>query len=199
MWRVIFCFSMMLLVCREEVRAQPVVVNTFSLRNTDGRQIALTDYPDAKGFILVFTCNHCPFARLYPKRLNALSDKFTAQHVPLLAINSMDSVLYAEEGFEMMQQKAMKEHFKFPYLQDAGQEIGKAFGADHTPEAFVIWKDEGTWVVKYKGAIDDNGEHAEKAVPYVARAVEELLNNRPVSTPETQSFGCRIFYRDNRK
>jgi hypothetical protein len=75
------------------------------------------------------------------------------------------------------------------------QTVGKDFKAEHTPHAFVIWKENNQWIIKYSGAIDDNGEHPEKANPYIANAVDDLLHGKPVKMPETQSFGCAIFYR----
>ena len=171
------------------------VVNDFTLKNIDNSNISLSNFKDAKGFIIVFTCNHCPFAKLYPKRLNDLNTKYKALGVPLLAINSMDTLVYEEESFELMQKKAETEKLNFPYLFDAMQRVGKNFGAEHTPQAYIIWKENNAWVIKYSGAVDDNGEHPEKATSYIGNAVNELLNNKPVSKPETQSFGCRIFYR----
>lgn len=72
---------------------------------------------------------------------------------------------------------------------------GTTFNAEYTPQAFIIWKENNKWVAKYSGAIDDNGKHPEKATSYIANTVDELLNNKPVSNPKTQSFGCKIFYR----
>ncbi len=171
------------------------IINDFKLRNTKNSIISLSNYKNAKGFIVVFTCNHCPFAKLYTKRLNALNKKYRLLNVPLLAVNAMDSLLYKEETFELMRQRAASEKFNFDYLQDAQQLIGKNFGAKHTPQAYIIWKEKNTWIVKYSGAIDDNGEHPEFATPYIANAVDELLTGKKVSTPETESYGCRIFYR----
>ena len=171
-------------------------VNDFSLRNIDNKNISLGSFKAARGFIVVFTCNHCPFAKLYSKRFNSLNAKYQSKGVPLLAINSMDAVTYDEESFALMQQKAKSEKFNFPYLQDSLQIVGKSFGAEHTPHAFVIWKENNAWVIKYSGAIDDNGEHPELATPYIANAVKELLKNKPVSNAETPSFGCRIFYKN---
>lgn len=74
--------------------------------------------------------------------------------------------------------------------------VGKNFGAEHTPQAFVIWKVDNQWIIKYTGAIDDNGEHPELAHSFIANAVDELLKNQPVSMPETASFGCKIFYKN---
>jgi len=172
-----------------------IILSDFKLRNIDGQMIATTDYQSAKGFIIIFTCNHCPFAKLYSKRLNALHQKYASLQVPIVAINSMDTLLYEDEGMEQMKEKARLDHFLFPYLQDASQAVGKAFKAEHTPAAYVIWKVDNRWVIKYKGAIDSDGEHPEKAEPYLAQAVDDLLESKQVRQPQTHSFGCRIIYR----
>jgi peroxiredoxin len=171
------------------------IIEDFSLKNVNGLFVSTKDFKKAKGFIVIFTCNHCPFAKLYGARLNALNAKYKKLKVPLLAINSMDSLVYEDESFDKMRQKAQIEQFNFPYLQDASQIVGKNFGAEHTPAAYVIWKEQRQWIVKYAGAIDDNGENPTLATPYIAQAVDELLKNKPVSNPTTPSFGCRIFYR----
>ncbi len=170
-------------------------VNDFSLRNINNKDVSLNDFKNAKGFIIVFTCNHCPFAKLYLERFNALNSKYKSLGVPLIAINSMDTATYDDESFELMQQKASSAKFNFPYLHDVLQTVGKSFNAEHTPQAFIIWKENSKWVIKYSGAIDDNGEHPELATSYIANAVEELLHNKSVTKAETQSLGCKIFYR----
>ena len=170
-------------------------ISDFSLLNIDSTRISFKTYPNAKGFIVVFTCNHCPFAKLYPARLNALNLKYSSLGVPLLAINSMDTAVYEDENFELMRAKAMREKTNFPYLYDVTQSVGKSFGADHTPHAFILWKENEQWIIKYAGAIDDNGEHAELANSYIENALTELLSNKAISNAETASFGCRIYYR----
>ncbi len=170
-------------------------IQDFSLKNVDNKTISTKAFPDAKGFIVVFICNECPFAKLYSKRLNELSTKYTSLNVPLLAINSMDTLVYEDESFKDMQSKAKNDKFKFPYLQDVDQLVAKNFDAQHTPSAFIIWKEQDQWVIKYKGAIDDNGQNPSIAIPYVANNVDALLRNQPVILNETLSFGCRIFYR----
>lgn len=174
----------------------PDAVTDFKLKNTDGRIISLADYPDAKGFIIVFTCNHCPYAKLYPDRLNALNAKYKSAKVPLIAICSTDTMVYAEDVYPKMIEKAKREKFNFPYLCDGDQKVGRSFTAQKTPHAFVIWKESGKWVVKYSGAIDDNGSEPDKVQQhYVANAVDELLKGKTVSTKQTQSIGCQIHYR----
>jgi peroxiredoxin len=171
-------------------------VQDFSLLNVDGKQVSLSNYPDAQGFIIIFTCNHCPFAKLYPKRMNALTAKYKKRGVPLIAISSTDTVTYEEDSYANMVLKAKKERFKFPFLYDDTQAVAKMFAAYKTPHAFVIWKENGAWVVKYNGAIDDNGAEPKKVQdPYVVQAVDALLNQKEVAVKETSSIGCQIYFR----
>ncbi|MEP6795819.1 MAG: thioredoxin family protein [Saprospiraceae bacterium] len=168
----------------------------FSLQNIDGRYLSLNDFPDSKGFIIVFTCNHCPFAKLYPGRLNKLNEKYAPLHVPLIAINSVDSLDFEEETLMIMKQKALENKFTFPYLRDVTQEVAKTFGADKTPHAFVIWKENNQWIIRYNGALDDNGAEPEKVThAFVADAVDALLEGHKIKDPETNSIGCAIKFR----
>lgn len=172
------------------------VVSDFSLKNVDGSWVSLKDYPKAKGFIIVFTCNHCPFAKLYPPRFNQLNAKYKPLGVPLIAISSTDTNAYEEDGYLEMVKKAKAEKFNFPYLFDGLQELAKTYQAQKTPHAYVIWKVNSEWVVKYDGAIDDNGAEPQKVtVPFVANAVDQLLKGREVKRKETKSIGCQIYFR----
>lgn len=171
------------------------IVN-FKLKSVSNKPIALSDYKNAKGFMVVFTCNKCPMANFYTERLNNLNLKYKDKGFPLLVINSMDTLVYAEESFVLMQKKAKKNKFNFPYLQDKEQKIAKQFKATHTPQAFVILKNKlGKYDIKYQGAIDDNAGDANKANPALENAVNELVQGKNVSKPITESFGCRIFFR----
>ena len=171
-------------------------IDNFKLKSVSNKLIALSDYKNAKGFMVVFTCNKCPMANLYTERLNNLNLKYKDKGFPLLVINSMDTLVYAEESFLLMQKKAKKNKFNFPYLQDKEQKIAKQFKATHTPQAFVILKNKlGKYVIKYQGAIDDNAGDAKIANPVFDNAVNELVQDKNVSKPMTESFGCRIFFR----
>jgi peroxiredoxin len=178
-------------------------VNDFRLRNIDGRMVSLADYPDAPACIVIFTCNHCPFAKLYPERLSALATRFAARKVPLLAINSVDSLLFEEETEERMVHVARDEHWTFPYLHDVEQTVARDFHADKTPHAFVLKHVRGDgideWRIVYDGAIDDNGaEPAKVRRSYVAEAVGAILAGRPVPVRSTASIGCAIRLRSPR-
>ncbi len=174
---------------------EPSIVN-FKLKSVSNKSIALSDYKNAKGFMVVFICNKCPMANFYTERLNNLNLKYKDKGFPLLVLNSMDTLVYAEESFVLMQKKAKINKFNFPYLQDKEQKIAKQFKATHTPQAFVILKNKlGKYDIKYQGAIDDNAGDAKIANPNLENAVNELVQGKNVSKPKTESFGCRIFFR----
>ncbi len=188
---LVFIFLSMLI---SNITAQEI--SDFSLKNVDGKTISLREYKNVKGFIIVFTCNHCPFAQFYPDRLNRLYKKYKAKGIPLLAVNPMDTLVYAEENREEMRKVAERNSFLFPYLLDDNQKIAKKFKAKRTPEAFIIWKEKNSFFIKYQGAIDDNGAEPEKVVNhFLENALVELLSGKQVTEPETTSVGCKINYR----
>ena len=193
---ILFCVFAAALFSMNFFFAEDKIVQDFSLKSTDGKLLSLNQYPDAKGFIVVFTCNHCPFARLYPERMNALNARYSKLGVPLIAISSTDTISYEEDGFADMMKYARDAHFNFPYLFDADQSVAKNFGAQKTPHAYVIWKENNQWVVKYNGAIDDNGAEPEKVrTSYVSDAVEACLAGKEVAVKEMRSIGCQIYFR----
>ena len=168
-------------------------VADFSLKNVNGNQVSLSDYKAAKGCIIVFTCNHCPFAKRYQARMNLLNKEYGAKGFPLLAISSNDVIAVPEDNYEEMKKRAKEEHYTFPYLLDSTQVVARAFNAVKTPHAFVLFKENGRWVVKYSGAIDDNGAEPEKATHhYVTDAIDALLAGKPVPVATTKSVGCGI-------
>jgi peroxiredoxin len=178
------------------------LIKNFTLKSVDNKKVSLSDYKDAKGFVVVFISNKCPMAKLYSERLNKINDKYKNQKVYLLAINSMDTLAYAEESFKLMQKKATKDKFNFPYLQDKKQVVAKQFNAANTPQAFVIWKskESNKFSIKYQGAIDDNAAEPEKATNhYLTNGIDDLLQNKEVKTPKSDSFGCRIFFRGEKQ
>jgi peroxiredoxin len=178
------------------VNAQQMV-SDFNLLNVDGKMVSLSNYPEAKGFIVVFVCNHCPFANLYPTRFNELTKKYAAVGVPLMAISSTDTIVYEEDTYPKMVEKSKREQFNFPYLFDGTQAVAKNFLAEKTPHAYVIWKENNQWVVKYSGAIDDNGQNSNLVEnQYIAKAVDALLQCHEVEVTATKSIGCRIIFRE---
>ena len=188
---VLFIFSSFTLLDKSKK------ISNFKLKSaTTNKWVSLSDYKTAKGFIVIFTCNKCPMAKFYSQRLNAMDAKYRKNGVPLLAINAMDTLAYAEESFKKMQKKISKEQLNFPYLQDKKQAVAKNFEATYTPQAFVIWKVNGKYIIKYQGAIDDNAGEPENAKNhFLTDAVDQLLQGNEVKVPKSESFGCKIFYR----
>ncbi len=165
----------------------------FSLPNVDGRTLSLDDYPEAKGFIIVFTCNHCPYAVAYELRLNKIHDRFADRGFPLIAINSNDAVKYPQDSFELMKVRAEQRGFQFPYLYDESQEVAETYGAKRTPHVFVIVKDGDYWNIRYSGSIDDNYENAAAVKEhYLSDAVEAMIAGKSVPKKETNPVGCSI-------
>ena len=165
----------------------------FSLKNVDGKSVSLIDYKTAKGFIVVFTCNHCPFAKAYEQRLIDLDKKFAGQGFPVIAINPNDTKAYEEDSFENMVKRSKEKNYPFPYLIDETQEIAKKYGALKTPHVFLLSKTKTDLEVAYIGAIDDNSEDATAVKSkYLETAITELQSGKKVSNPETKAIGCGI-------
>lgn len=169
------------------------VVTDFSLKNINGKNVALKDYSKAKGFIITFTCNHCPYAMAYEDRINTIDKKYAALGYPVIAINPNDAVQYPEDNFESMQTRAKEKKFTFPYLYDETQNVAKKFGALRTPHVFVVQKEGDKFIIKYIGAIDDNWENAaDVKEKYTENAVDALLKGQTVAIANTKAIGCSI-------
>lgn len=169
------------------------VATDFSLKNINGKKVSLKDFTSAKGFIVVFTCNHCPYAQAYEDRVLALDKKFKAKGYPVIAINPNNPDKVAEDSFENMQKRAKEKKYSFPYLLDEGQKIYPQYGATKTPHVYVLEKTANGNVVKYIGAIDDNYEDGKLAKKhYVEDAVNALLAGKEVPVKETKAIGCSI-------
>lgn len=168
-------------------------VKDFSLKNIDGKKVSLAGLKNNKGAIVVFTCNHCPFSVAYEDRIIELNKKYEAQGFPVVAINPNDATKVPDDSFEKMQVRAKEKNFTFPYLQDATQEIAKAFGASRTPHVFLLTREGATYKVAYIGAIDNNTDEPEQASQkYVETAISEITAGKPVSTNFTKAIGCTI-------
>lgn len=169
------------------------IATDFSLKNIDNKKVALKDFKDAKGFIVVFTCNHCPYAQAYEDRIVALDKKYKKLGYPVVAINPNNPEKQKEDSFELMKVKAKEKGFTFPYLLDEGQKVYPQYGATKTPHVYVLQKSSKGNVVKYIGAIDDNyAEASAVKQKYVENAVDALLKNKEVSVKETKAIGCSI-------
>lgn len=169
----------------------------FSLKSVDGNMVSLASFTNAKGYIVIFTCNHCPFSKAYEDRVIALNNKYAALGYPVVALNPNDPAAYEEDSFDNMKIRASEKGYTFPYLVD-DKGVGQKFGAARTPHVFVIRKEGGKNIIKYTGAIDDNAQDPSSVTKkYVEDAVDNLIQNKPVVTTSTKAIGCSIKWRDN--
>ena len=161
----------------------------FKLKNIDGKMVSLADNKAAKGYIVVFTCNTCPFAKAYESRIVDLNAKYAPLGYPVVAINPNDPAVAPGDSYADMQKK----NYAFPYLVDESQQVAKAFGATRTPHLYVLTGQGSDFVVSYIGAIDDNSEDAKLAkTKYVENAMTEILAGKPATTSSTKAIGCTI-------
>ncbi|OFY91662.1 MAG: redoxin [Bacteroidetes bacterium RIFOXYA12_FULL_40_10] len=165
----------------------------FKLKGVDNKMVSLENHKDAKGFIVIFTCNHCPYSIAYEDRIIALDKKYSPLGYPVVAINPNDPALEPKDSFELMIKRAKEKGFTFPYLFDDGQKIFPQYGATKTPHVFILKKEGTKNIVKYIGAIDDNYKNAaDVSKKYVEDAVDALLANREVEVKTTVAIGCSI-------
>ena len=162
----------------------------FKLKNVDGKLVSLKDYSSAKGFIVIFTCNHCPYAKAYEQRIIDLDKKYASQGYPVVAINPNDPVSYPDDSYENMVKRSKEKSYPFPYLIDETQDVAKTYGATKTPHVYLLDK---SLKVQYIGAIDDNSESAKDVKDkYLEKAITELQQGKPVTVSETKAVGCGI-------
>jgi peroxiredoxin len=168
-------------------------VEDFRLQNVNGKYVSLSDYPDAKGFIVAFTCNGCPYAVAYQDRIIELDKKYKTKGYPVIAINPNDPDIASDDDLEGMKERAHSKGFTFPYLKDASQEVYRTFGAERTPHMYVLTRSGEDFVVSYVGAIDDNYQDASAVKePYLANAVNALLAGNQPDPNFTKAIGCSI-------
>jgi peroxiredoxin len=165
----------------------------FKLKNVDGKHVSLADYPEAKGFTVIFTCNHCPYAKAYEDRIIELDRKYKALGYPVIAINPNDPAINPEDSYDKMIVRAKEKGFTFPYLFDETQDVYRKFGAKHTPHIYLLNKKGNDLVVAYIGAIDDNYQDASAVTqPYLANAIDALLAGKSPDPNFTKAIGCSI-------
>ena len=162
----------------------------FSLKNVDGTMVSLKDYKGVKGYIVVFTCNTCPYAVMYEDRIIALHNKYAPLGYPVVAINPNDPAVKPGDDFASMQLRAKEKNFPFKYLYDEGQKVYPVFGATRTPHVYLL---DANRYVRYIGAIDDNAQNpSEVGTKYLENAIAALQAGNNPDPSETKAIGCTI-------
>jgi peroxiredoxin len=166
-------------------------IEDFSLKNTDNAMVSLANYSSAKGFIIIFTCNTCPYSIANEDRIIALDKKYKTQGFPVIAINPNDPVAVSGDSFEKMKVRVQEKGFTFPYLLDVGQTVYPKFGATKTPEVYIVTQKD--LKVQYIGAVDNSSRDATKVTEsYVENAVDALLSGKKIEKTKTSAIGCSI-------
>jgi len=166
----------------------------FRLKNVDGKYVTLADYPNARGFVVIFTCNNCPYARAYQDRIIALDKEFKSKGFPVIAINPNDPDVEPGDSYDAMVTRAREKGYPFPYLFDEKHEVYKVYGATNTPHAYVLQKNnKGQLIVKYIGAVDDNFQDASAVKKsYIRDAINALLSGKEPEPSFTKAVGCGV-------
>lgn len=165
----------------------------FNLTSVDGTSISMAANSSNKGYIVIFTCNTCPYSVAYEDRIIALHNKFSPQGYPVIAINPNNPIVQPGDSFKKMQQRAKEKAFPFPYVIDSTQEITLAYGATNTPHVYLVERVKQDYIVRYIGAIDNNTRDASRATKlYVEDAVNSLLKRESIETTSSKAIGCTI-------
>lgn len=162
----------------------------FALPATDGKEYSFARNKGARGTVVIFACNHCPYVMAYDERINALAKEFQPKGVAFFVINANDTKNYPEDSFTKMQEKAQKLQLAYPYLRDETQQVATAYGAGCTPEVFCF---DATGTLCYTGRVDENMEEPAKARQrYLWDACVALVNGTAPTLKETHAIGCSI-------
>jgi peroxiredoxin len=164
-----------------------------ALKATTGRDVTLAAARGKQGLLVVFTCNHCPYAKAWQARIAEIGNDAQARGLGVIAVNANDPAAYPEDDFAPMVERAKSLGLRFPYAVDATSAMARAFGATRTPEAFLF---DAKGRLVYHGTIDDNAQDpAAVKQRWLRDAVEAVLAGKPVATAETKALGCGIKFR----
>jgi peroxiredoxin len=166
----------------------------FNLPGVDGKNYSINLFKDNQAVIVIFSCNHCPYVQAYEDRIKQIQDDYKGKGVFVVAINSNEDSGYPEDSFENMKKRASEKKFNFPYLRDDDQSVARAYDATHTPEIFLFDKNKK---LAFHGKIDDNWQEPKKVQNhYLRNALDELLEGKEISVPETFTIGCTIKWKN---
>jgi peroxiredoxin len=160
---------------------------SFELPDTEGERHRLEDAAPAT--VVVFTCNHCPYALAWHDRIVAAARDYADRGIRFLAINSNDAARYPRDSFEAMRERVRAENWPLPYLHDSSQEVASAWGAKVTPDVFVLDSDGR---LRYRGAPDGDYADPSQNAAWLREALDAVLTGRDPQPAETEPVGCSI-------
>ena len=164
----------------------------FSLPDTDGNNLSIENF-SKEILVVIFTCNHCPYAKAVEDRLIKLANDYNSK-VDFVLISSNDAENYPEDSPEKMAEQAESKSYPFPYLFDETQEIAKAYSAVCTPDIFLYNNDRE---LEYRGRLDDNWKEPEKVSrEELKMAIEFILKGEKIDFTQIPSMGCNIKWKN---
>lgn len=165
-------------------------LKNFNLTNVvNDQQISPSSFPSCSGLVVIFTSNACPYDEYYRTRINAIARSY-ADKVPVLLVNSHPE---DAENKDAMVRKSKQLNLATPYLTDKDQTLMTTLNAKKSPEAFLLKNNGGTFSVVYRGAIDDNAQvEADVRHHYLKDAIDIMLANQSIATPEVRPVGCNL-------
>jgi peroxiredoxin len=167
----------------------------FDLQGVDGKKYSLDNFNGKNALVIVFSCNHCPYAQAYEQRIIQLQEDYKPRNVAIIAINSNDDTNYPEDSFPNMVKRASERHYNFPYVRDQTQDIARKFGAICTPHVFLFDKNRK---LQYKGRIDDNWKDSSAVKTRDLRnAIDAILEGSIPTVQETRPYGCSIKWKQS--
>jgi hypothetical protein len=150
----------------------------------------LDDVKGEKGTLVIFSCNTCPWVIRWEDRYVSITESYSSKGVGVVAVNSNAARFEGDDSLDKMARHAKDNDYNFPYVQDPGSKLAKAFGATKTPHIY-LFDDEDMLV--YRGAIDDNARDAASVDEFfLANAIEQLINDQPIEKPTSKAIGCSI-------
>jgi len=162
----------------------------FKLKSTEGKMVSLDDFKNAKVLVVFFTCNHCPYVLGSDEITRQTADRFKSQGVEFVGINSNSANTYPDDSFDHMVARMAKHHFPWKYLYDPTQETALDYGALRTPHFYVFDADRK---LIYTGrGIDSPRDPTKMTRNDLAKALEEHLSGKKVTTPLTNPIGCNV-------
>jgi peroxiredoxin len=171
----------------------PASVTATKMKNVDGKMISIADAAGKAGTLVIFTCNHCPFAKGWEQRIAELGATYSKKGIGVLLVNANDPAMHAEDDFAGTQARAKSLKLEVPYVIDETSNVARAFGASVTPEAFLF---DAAGNLAYHGTIDDNHRDPSKVEKrYLKDALDAVVAGKRPAVPESKGLGCGIKYR----
>jgi peroxiredoxin len=162
----------------------------LKMKDVSGKEICLNDAKSAKGILVLFSCNTCPYVKLSETRIKEYSEWCKTNNMGCIIVNSNDAQRDSDDSFDAMKKYAADQKMNVPYVLDVKSELADAFGATRTPQCFLF---DASGKLVYKGAIDDNvKDPAAVTKPYLKDALVAVSKGDKPAVQETKSIGCTI-------